>query len=583
MSSTIPLEMPSSKAPASLLIIDDIPQIHNFLAMHLRSENYTIHRATTGLGGLEIVKNNHIDLVLLDIGLPDISGFDVLMQLKADPQYASIPVVILTIRDLTENIVRALELGAHDYVTKPFEPAELRARVKSVIAMKFFREKLEQSRKQFVTMINSLAEVVFQLTPEGDITFINATWEEISGYSVKNSLLVSLYDFVHPDDVEALGEHLHILINKEATSIKFEARFIHDNERLFWGEVQLRSLSDESDRVTGFAGTLIDITQRKHAQEELEVRRERFQLLIETSDSVIFTVNEIGIIQYASPSISHVLGCTSAEDIEGRSFLALVHSDDRFAAKSALASAVTGSEAASAFELRFAAPQDRYSYCEVSFHNLLHTPAVGGVVVTLRNIDQRRTIQHELELHSSALHALHQSLVTMRTREGDSKVIAESLGILAAAVGIEACSILLCSGGEDELLLVPISEWVSDADFHLPHEELVCLPPVYWLDMLDRRVPVVLDWHTPHAPVREFLERWEIYSLLVFPIISGGRTVGVFYACRTSARDWLEVEQTTLDIAAWGLGSLLNGFSGPASYISAFLQGTTARLNLPPL
>ena len=112
-----------------ILLIEDEERITSFLEKGLSSNGFTTTTTTTGSEGLERARSGAFDLVVLDIGLPDKDGFDVLRELRATDR--SLPVVILTARDAVADTVRGLEGGADDYVTKPFRFEELLARIKA--------------------------------------------------------------------------------------------------------------------------------------------------------------------------------------------------------------------------------------------------------------------------------------------------------------------------------------------------------------------------------------------------------------------------------------------------------------------
>jgi two-component system KDP operon response regulator KdpE len=115
-----------------ILVVDDEPDLVESvkLGFELQWREVDILEAGTGEAALDIVEREHPDIVLLDIGLPDIDGFEVLRQLRA---FSDVPVVMLTARDDAMDKVKGLELGADDYITKPFNHLELMARVKAVL------------------------------------------------------------------------------------------------------------------------------------------------------------------------------------------------------------------------------------------------------------------------------------------------------------------------------------------------------------------------------------------------------------------------------------------------------------------
>lgn len=115
---------------AEILIIDDEPQIRKLLQINLESNNYKTVMATTAKEGIIQSANHPTDLILLDLGLPDKSGHDVLKELRT---WYYKPIIILSVHDTESDIVLALDNGATDYLTKPFRTGELLARIRSAI------------------------------------------------------------------------------------------------------------------------------------------------------------------------------------------------------------------------------------------------------------------------------------------------------------------------------------------------------------------------------------------------------------------------------------------------------------------
>jgi len=110
-----------------ILVIDDEPAVRRFLNFGLEPQGYLVEEADSGRGGIEKINTFKPDLIILDLGLPDIGGLEVLKIMRS---WSKIPVIILTVRDSDADKVALLEAGADDYLTKPFSMAELSARVK---------------------------------------------------------------------------------------------------------------------------------------------------------------------------------------------------------------------------------------------------------------------------------------------------------------------------------------------------------------------------------------------------------------------------------------------------------------------
>ena len=112
----------------NILICDDQPDIVNALKIYLTPEGYALYAAYTGLEALEIVKHNDIHLVLLDVMMPEMDGITATAKIR---EISNIPIILLTAKSETEDMVLGLNVGADDYITKPFVPVEVLARVRS--------------------------------------------------------------------------------------------------------------------------------------------------------------------------------------------------------------------------------------------------------------------------------------------------------------------------------------------------------------------------------------------------------------------------------------------------------------------
>lgn len=123
----------------TILVVDDEPNIADLVELYLRKEGFRVLKASTGEDGLAAAKRERPRLVVLDVGLPGIDGLEVCRRLRADPSLPGtppapgVPVIFLTARDSEIDRVVGLEMGADDYLAKPFSPRELVARVKAVL------------------------------------------------------------------------------------------------------------------------------------------------------------------------------------------------------------------------------------------------------------------------------------------------------------------------------------------------------------------------------------------------------------------------------------------------------------------
>lgn len=119
--------------PANILLVEDEPAIQELIAFNLEQAGHHVLRADTAEQGLSLVKNALPDLVLLDWMLPGVSGIDFARRLRSDERTKTVPIIMLTARSEEPDKIAGLESGADDYITKPFSPRELVARIKAVL------------------------------------------------------------------------------------------------------------------------------------------------------------------------------------------------------------------------------------------------------------------------------------------------------------------------------------------------------------------------------------------------------------------------------------------------------------------
>ncbi len=130
-----------------LLIVDDNPRNLQLIGSILYKENYQISMAENGYNALKLLENIKPDLIILDISMPGKDGFEVCTDIKSNPNYVNIPIIFLTAKNNTKDLLHAFEVGGVDYITKPFDQLELIARIKTHLDLKFSRELIEKSVK----------------------------------------------------------------------------------------------------------------------------------------------------------------------------------------------------------------------------------------------------------------------------------------------------------------------------------------------------------------------------------------------------------------------------------------------------
>lgn len=137
-----------SSSRGSILVVDDSPDNLEVLATRLRFRGYQVETASSGQEAIAKIGEAPPDLVLLDVMMPDIDGYEVTRRIKSDPDLPFIPVILVTARDSTQDKVAGLDAGADDYLTKPLNFPELEARVRSMLRIKELQQELEEKNRE---------------------------------------------------------------------------------------------------------------------------------------------------------------------------------------------------------------------------------------------------------------------------------------------------------------------------------------------------------------------------------------------------------------------------------------------------
>jgi two-component system KDP operon response regulator KdpE len=147
-----------SEHGARILIVDDEPQIRKLLKVTLQAHQFEIHEASTGEDGVRQASLIVPDLIVLDLGLSDISGMDVLSRIR---DWSSVPIIVLTAKDREEDKIVALDSGADDYVTKPFGMGELVARIR--VALRHVAKSVNEPILRFGELTIDLAQRIVEM------------------------------------------------------------------------------------------------------------------------------------------------------------------------------------------------------------------------------------------------------------------------------------------------------------------------------------------------------------------------------------------------------------------------------------
>ncbi|MEO7118184.1 MAG: response regulator, partial [Candidatus Limnocylindrales bacterium] len=158
----------TASRPPLVCVVDDDPQIQRLLVRMLEAEGYRVVPAHDGEVGLRIIAEHQPDLVILDLSMPRLDGFEVCRRLRADPQTVALPVIILTAHATIEDMVAGLDAGADDFMTKPFQQMELFARMRSAFRMRNVVRRMEDAHAIVAALANAVEAKELSLRGHGE-------------------------------------------------------------------------------------------------------------------------------------------------------------------------------------------------------------------------------------------------------------------------------------------------------------------------------------------------------------------------------------------------------------------------------
>lgn len=192
--------MEKNKQNSMILIVDDKQENLQVLGSILMNEKYKISVAKNGLEALKVVNNVVPDIILLDIMMPELDGFETCKRLKDSPETRHIPIIFLTAKIESEDIVKGFELGAVDYVTKPFKAKELLVRVNTHLDLKHSHERIRKN-EQLLREANAAKDRFFSIISRD----LKDPFNTLVGFS---QLLLSNVDKYPPEKIKEIGQYL---------------------------------------------------------------------------------------------------------------------------------------------------------------------------------------------------------------------------------------------------------------------------------------------------------------------------------------------------------------------------------------
>ncbi len=301
------------EAPAlpKILLVDDQTTVIHQLNNIVKDLGET-YFATNGLTALEMVRRHRPDLVLLDIEMPELNGYDVCRAIKESDELASTSIIFITSHiDPTSELV-ALELGGIDFLSKPLVPEVAQARIKNHLALARQRQQLRQAAGELRFLVSSLPVFVAYWNEQLTNLFCNdyqGIWFGIDAQRMRNMTLESV---VGKDICRQVQQSLETSVSSDIPP--FDIHFVAADGRSVVGQVALAGRVTETG-ASGYLLVITDISERKRAEQRLEEEKERIRITLNSIGDAVIATDTKGIITLMNPVAEDLTGWRAPEAI----------------------------------------------------------------------------------------------------------------------------------------------------------------------------------------------------------------------------------------------------------------------------
>jgi len=248
-----------------LLIVDDNEMNRDMLARRLARKGYEIGVADTAQGLVERIKEDRVDLVLLDIEMPEISGLDALRILRKAYSATELPVIMVTAKNQSEDIIAALDLGANDYLTKPIDFPVAVARIGTQLSHKHAQEALKESEERYALAARGSNDGLWDWNLTAGVVHFSPRWKAMLGYQ-ENEIgekPEEWFDRIHDADRARVRGELTAHQNRQTPHFESEHRMLHKDGTFRWMLSRGLAIYGENGNALRMAGSQTDITEGK--------------------------------------------------------------------------------------------------------------------------------------------------------------------------------------------------------------------------------------------------------------------------------------------------------------------------------
>ena len=378
--------------------------------------------ASTGSDALSLINEKKPDLVLLDIMMPDLDGFEVCKTLHDNEETKDIPVIMLTARISKEDLKMGFDVGAVDYIEKPFDRVELIARIESALKLKqlnidqldqkiaWHKKKIEESLE---LLVQNAPVIILTVDCDGKILTLNRT---ASGANKEDRIGKTIYDFIAPEYIDKIRKALEMVFQTKKPGA-FEILGIGSKgPNTSWYEISAVPI-EQDGLVTSVMLIGTDITERKEMEKELRKSEQRNRLLFENAVDPVFLVDLKGNILMVNKKFEDRLGYSRNEVIgKGLLELGLIAPESLNVAAKNFLKRLRGIDVPP-YEIYMVAKDGRIMPFELNSSTFMEEGKLAGELISIRDITERKeaekAIRSEQEKYQNVVETIEEGIFAL--------------------------------------------------------------------------------------------------------------------------------------------------------------------------
>jgi len=389
-----------------VLVVDDQPSNLRFLSKLLTAQGYQVYQAICGQLALNVAIAHCPDLILLDIRMPEMNGYEVCRRLKATAETEQIPVIFLSVLDEMNDKLQAFRVGGADYITKPFQVEEVLARIDKQVGLQKLQQQLkeqnyqlQQSQSLLASILNSSLDgmVAYSAVRNSEGNIVDFQWLLINPAAEKFYGLL-LNEIVGKNLLAELSQvrnnglfDLYVSVVETGETVDQEFSYEQERDTIVWLHIVAVKLND------GLAVTFRNITDRKRAEIALRDSEERFRAIFEQAAVGIAKTALCGQFMRVNPGFCQIVRYAESELLQ-KNWQAITHPDDIEGDREYVRSLLSGNIQTFSLEKRLVCKDEAVRWANVTVSAMRDAKGTPQYLIcAIEDISERKLVQELLQ------------------------------------------------------------------------------------------------------------------------------------------------------------------------------------------